>query len=800
MFAWRRLAIGVFLLCLTNWAVAQSKSESRGTVVSSVDFAKDGASGWRIVDDFDSVRRSTTLGGSLNLIGASKVSGWTDWYWVGPESGAQFSGDLQKVYGGEIAFTLRQGLASAYRHSRPWGDPRLDRFSQALNTARNRITWSEEKVTLSIEGRNGKSLAVTLEDARTEEQRNYILRIDVDDKPSLRTYRVRLDESAAWKTKTSEKEILGILSDVKKISIRSSHCSGSRSRIELTEVSLIAPPEPVIIIDRSTHGYSNDSLGTVLKGTSEAFPEDKDPRLKFDSAPSLAAAQAVLGQWLQSPPALSRQHWEMGEVPRYWKTGTDTAVVYEINVPKSGYDDVKLSLGADNGLFAWLNGEYLGGYISPGGTRLGEWDLDLARLEPGRHFLQFLRVDHGSINGFAILMTGVGDPLNEDAVVDELDVEPAENELAVTGVSDELDAVTEEPRLGILLVREEDRYVPRSGSTTTLLARICRNDNGVWRPTSAEADRRKIKFSFVGGSKSEVDSSFAFTLNPSDEYAVYANEAQRKRETGGTPSNFRYEIKWLNEGIGRESDDWIRTAFPVSEYRARLRCFSGGGFVEVLAQADDCISLVRDGDRIVAASSDQAIVKVPKDDNGNGIADGYYHKRSDGRLSRDEFFGPKADYDEEGLRKFDEAGDHMSAYDEYRLNMKYEFLDLRSFDQKDLIVQAPKTFNKSYFAEFEKLTGIKVQLCDHSLYGWDGLFMGAVITYSDYKGMGIFGPDEKRKELIRVHFQYHHAAKLNPQKMKDFKEDLTTALLEVCGLDPFDVKPREAKLLIHKND
>ncbi|MFT7222439.1 MAG: hypothetical protein ACI8Z1_004065 [Candidatus Azotimanducaceae bacterium] len=70
-----------------------------------------------------------------------------------------------------------------------------------------------------------------------------------------------------------------------------------------------------------------------------------------------------------------------------------------------GATNVVASLGVDNGIFAWLNGQYLFGARGPGNTGIGEYVLNLGDLTAGTHFLQILLEDHGDANAYNVNIT-----------------------------------------------------------------------------------------------------------------------------------------------------------------------------------------------------------------------------------------------------------------------------------------------------------------------------------------------------------------------------------------------------------
>lgn len=177
-------------------------------------------------------------------------------------------------------------------------------------------------------------------------------------------------------------------------------------------VCLRAGSVTITLINNETPAYYNGSIGTLLNGTSSAFTELGDPSLDFPDPPDLSPAQVVLGAWLNPSPVLPPQYWTPipVQVPRKWPVGTETAIVYRIVVPSGGYRNVTMKFGVDNGIFVWLNGQYLGGHMRPGIAILGEHEFAVESLPGGLHHLQVLREDHGSTADYLVEVTAETDP------------------------------------------------------------------------------------------------------------------------------------------------------------------------------------------------------------------------------------------------------------------------------------------------------------------------------------------------------------------------------------------------------
>jgi len=163
----------------------------------------------------------------------------------------------------------------------------------------------------------------------------------------------------------------------------------------------------VVLVQTSDPGFYNNSVGTVLNGTnggeSGPFPVSDDSNLNFPVAPDLSAAAGALGNWLTNPGSLNANWQYYVSIPNSWTPGSEVAVIYQFNT--LGATNVVASFGVDNGIYAWLNGVYLGGARRAGGVALGEHVFNVGNLSAGTHYLQLLLEDHGSANGYAVEIT-----------------------------------------------------------------------------------------------------------------------------------------------------------------------------------------------------------------------------------------------------------------------------------------------------------------------------------------------------------------------------------------------------------
>lgn len=180
------------------------------------------------------------------------------------------------------------------------------------------------------------------------------------------------------------------------------------------------------IIDNSTSGYYNSSIGKTLDSTNPAmgtflFPgagsTPTDPIFNpVPFEPDLSSASAILGDWLTDPTNLNT-NWSFSPIPRSWAVNDETAIVYIINAGTNGLVNVVAQFGVDNGIFAWLDGTFLNGWLAPGGAVPNEYQTNIGSLSAGSHYLQILREDHGGGTGYDIKVTGDAAPVPEPATM-----------------------------------------------------------------------------------------------------------------------------------------------------------------------------------------------------------------------------------------------------------------------------------------------------------------------------------------------------------------------------------------------
>ena len=129
-----------------------------------------------------------------------------------------------------------------------------------------------------------------------------------------------------------------------------------------------------------------------------------DTTLSFGSASNLGAASVALGAWLTTPAAPGGAWTGTQAIPQGWAVNDETAIIYTFDA-QAGLQNVSLALGVDNGIFVWLDGNYLFGARAGGGSSLGEYMPALGNISAGIHYLQLLREDHGGATGYDIQLT-----------------------------------------------------------------------------------------------------------------------------------------------------------------------------------------------------------------------------------------------------------------------------------------------------------------------------------------------------------------------------------------------------------
>jgi hypothetical protein len=166
-----------------------------------------------------------------------------------------------------------------------------------------------------------------------------------------------------------------------------------------------------LVLQTNDPGFYNNNIGSVLNlsntgvdDANEPFPISNDSTVSFPTAPDLSAADAILGNWLTDPANLNSK-WSSKQIPipNSWIIGNEVGVIYQFDTEKA--TNVVAEFGVDNGIFAWLDGNYLFGSRDAGNSNLGEYELNLGDFNAGTHYLQLLLEDHGVTNGYSVKIT-----------------------------------------------------------------------------------------------------------------------------------------------------------------------------------------------------------------------------------------------------------------------------------------------------------------------------------------------------------------------------------------------------------
>mgnify|MGYP006428047751 CR=1 FL=1 len=191
------------------------------------------------------------------------------------------------------------------------------------------------------------------------------------------------------------------------------------------------PAGASVIIDNATSGYMNTALGDLAEDSTlgnqtdtatgeKLFPAanvaEGDPTIPpVATEPDLANAdpgtQTAFGNFLGNTNALGG-NWSSSPmaVPSSWAVNDETAIVYEFDPGTPRRAALSIEIGVDNGIFVWLNGDYLTGALAPGGAFPAEYTAS-AQVGPGTNYLQILREDHGGSTGYDIQVTATAVPM-----------------------------------------------------------------------------------------------------------------------------------------------------------------------------------------------------------------------------------------------------------------------------------------------------------------------------------------------------------------------------------------------------
>lgn len=184
--------------------------------------------------------------------------------------------------------------------------------------------------------------------------------------------------------------------------------------------------QPAWLVDASSVGFYNDSLGTTLDGTAPQFPMPfgtggGDPEFYPAAEPNLAAGAAILGNWLTNPSSLNSYWRSVTSIPTTWELNTETAIIYAVDGGNHGVSNLRADIDADNGIYVWVNGRYKFGARQPGlPSPLGQYEYTnvfLGELAPGSNYIQILREDSGIADGYQFRFSGTVLATNQPPII-----------------------------------------------------------------------------------------------------------------------------------------------------------------------------------------------------------------------------------------------------------------------------------------------------------------------------------------------------------------------------------------------
>jgi hypothetical protein len=174
----------------------------------------------------------------------------------------------------------------------------------------------------------------------------------------------------------------------------------------------------LVIIDNNTGGHYNNGIGDMADyyGPTQ-FPgansSEGDPNINPIAEPTTFSA-AFGNDWLNNDYSGAGNTWGTStNIPNNWAVNTETAIVYDFLL--AGASDLHIDLGVDNGVFVWIDGNYVFGAMRGGGSSINEYDIDLAGISAGAHSIQILREDHGGGTGYDILVDAKASTVSEPA-------------------------------------------------------------------------------------------------------------------------------------------------------------------------------------------------------------------------------------------------------------------------------------------------------------------------------------------------------------------------------------------------
>jgi hypothetical protein len=115
--------------------------------------------------------------------------------------------------------------------------------------------------------------------------------------------------------------------------------------------------------------------------------------------PDLAAAAALLGDWLSDPANATGEWNDVLSVLRNWTPGSEIALVYDFDIAVDLWTDVEFRTAAQGGLMIWIDGVFVYGATGPGSLDDAAGfthHIEMPDLAGGSHVIQIIASSNGT--------------------------------------------------------------------------------------------------------------------------------------------------------------------------------------------------------------------------------------------------------------------------------------------------------------------------------------------------------------------------------------------------------------------
>lgn len=268
--------------------------------------------------------------------------------------------------------------------------------------------------------------------------------------------------------------------------------------------------------------------------------------------------------------------------------------------------------------------------------------------------------------------------------------------------------IDEDGPVGVLVVRDDDDWVPWFNGFTTVTAKIYQRDArrpGVWLPSPSA--KRQITLTFLRRSK-EPGQNLNTDLEDGPQNAADLFMGQQHHRGARCTDD---PAKLGQFGSCQTLDD-------ENEYIFRITSGDDGAYGAVEAACDKCVALRPIGPKrfgrddafpigIEESVSEKRAALLPRDENGNRISDGYLQETMHVKRA--------ADDDDDEPKGNGTKGDGLSAYEEYRgFNDVNDEHVRTSWTRKDLFVENLEGFPVSMFQDASGLNVHEIRDTQHN--------------------------------------------------------------------------------------